>query len=114
VGRPRKKIDREQVERLAEIHCTMIEMGAVLGCSVDTLERRFADVIKEAQARGKASLRRCQYKAAVDGSPALMIWLGKQLLGQRDQSMIESKVDETSRRIQIPASDERWKGEGDG
>ena len=84
IGRPRAKIDPDAVLVLARIHCTQAEIAAVLGCSVDTLARRFADTIKKGQDEGKASLRRMQYKAASDGNPTMLIWLGKQLLGQHE------------------------------
>ena len=53
-------------------------------CSVDTLERRYADTIKSAKDRGRSSLRRHQWELAQKGNPTMLIWLGKQLLGQRD------------------------------
>jgi len=89
MARPRKKIDPEQVRTLAKINCTMIEIAAVVGCSVDTLERRFADVIKECREQGRMSLRRAQWKKALEGHPTMLIWLGKQELGQKDQQAID-------------------------
>lgn len=126
-GRPPKEVDVELLKRHATIHCTMVEMAMLHGVSVDTLERRFADVIKAAQAGGKMSLRRSQMQSALgkpgkpavylrthqteageqygelvldkNGSPilvspyeepvkpvpSLQIWLGKQLLEQKDK-----------------------------
>lgn len=84
MARPRKKIDPDQVAKLAQIQCTMVEIAAVLQCSVDTLERRFAETIKRSREQGHASLKRAQYKAAIDGNVTMLIWLGKQLLGQND------------------------------
>jgi len=94
MARPKKQIDQSMVEKLAMIMCTMNEIASVVGCSVDTLERRFADVIKEGQAKGKTSLRRWQYQAAEKGNTAMLIWLGKQFLGQTekiDQSIEANK-----------------------
>jgi hypothetical protein len=99
-GRPPKEVNLETLAGLARIQCTMSEMSAVLHVSVDTLERNYADVIKTAQESGRASLRRVQYLAAVGpvnaagqptgkGNPAMMIWLGKQLLGQRDRADLD-------------------------
>lgn len=85
MGRPKLQIDAEQVEKLASIHCTMNEIAAIMGCSVDTLENRFSDVIEKGRDKGKASLRRLQWQTAQSGSAAMQIWLGKQLLGQRDR-----------------------------
>jgi len=74
------------IKDLASIHCTMEEMASILGTSVDTLERRYADIIKEAKANGKQSLRRLQWHAAQSGNVTMLIWLGKQLLNQREKS----------------------------
>lgn len=41
-------------------------------------------------------LRREQYKAAMGGNTTMLIWLGKQLLGQSDKSEQTVKVDEES------------------
>lgn len=71
------------------IHCTMEEMAAVFNCSVQTLENNYLDIIKRGRENGKASLRRMQYLAAQKGNIAMMIWLGKQLLGQRERADID-------------------------
>ena len=44
----------------------------------------FSDTFKKVSAVGKMSLRRAQYKAAIDGNTTMMVWLGKQWLGQRE------------------------------
>ncbi len=85
-GRPPLDIDPEQVERLSAIHCTHEEMAAVLGCSTDTLVRRFADRIEKGRERGKASLRRRQFEMAMAGDRTMLIWLGKQYLEQADKN----------------------------
>jgi hypothetical protein len=82
-------IDHEELEKLAGIHCTMIEMATFFDCSVDTLERNYAEPIKKGKEKGKISLRRLQYQAAQKGNITMMIWLGKQLLGQKDISRLE-------------------------
>lgn len=84
-GRPKADIDPVKLRKLAEIHCTVDEIAAVMGCSKDTLERRFAAVIREGKEQGKMSLRRLQWKRAQAGSDKMLIWLGKQLLGQKDR-----------------------------
>jgi hypothetical protein len=84
MGRPLKKIDPEQVRRLAMIQCTLAEMCAVLDCDENLLIRRFGKVIQKGKESGKASVRRMQYKAAQDGNVAMLIWLGKMLLGQKE------------------------------
>ena len=96
-GRPRKEIDMKLVASLCEIQCTGEEIAAVLGMSYDTLERRvqeetgnnFADYRKDKTANGRMSLRRAQFKAAMEGNVTMQIWLGKQTLGQRDKADVE-------------------------
>ena len=88
--------DLEQVIEMIRIQCTKLEICAVLGVSEDTLTRRireqkiegvenFADLYEKHAKEGRSSLRRAQWKAAHDGNVTMQIWLGKQMLGQRDQ-----------------------------
>lgn len=84
MGRPRKKIDAKLVERLAMIDCSVEEIAAVVECSTDTLQRRFAAVMAKGRAQGKTSLRRAQFRLALKGNATMQIWLGKQRLGQKE------------------------------
>lgn len=86
MARPKIKIDFELVKKLANIQCTQSEIAAIIGCSVDTLQRNkdFAVAYKNGQEAGKMSLRRKQF-ALADKSAAMAIFLGKQYLGQKDQ-----------------------------
>lgn len=84
MGRPKIEIDPNQVEILASLFCSHEEIAAVIGCSQDTIERRFADVIKRGRDKGKSSLKKWQFDAAKKGNTAMLIWLGKQHLGQRE------------------------------
>lgn len=92
----RKKIDPlqclAQIERLAKLHCTEDEIGAVLGITGRTLRTYKADhpeideAIQRGWSAGKVSIRRAQIQAAVkDRNPSMLIWLGKIMLGQSDR-----------------------------
>lgn len=85
MARPRKKIDPEQVTKLAAINCSMKEMASILSCDVRTLQRRFADVIEKGRDTGKTSLKRKQYEVAMKGNVTMLIWLGKIFLGQHEE-----------------------------
>jgi len=97
-GRPKKPIDWDMAEKLCSIHCTGEEIASILGVSYDTLQRRcqeeykfgFADYYKKASANGKMSLRRKQYEVAMKGNTSMLIWLGKNILGQRDH--VENEI----------------------
>lgn len=89
MGRPRLNIDPEQVKLLAGIGCPVDEIALVLGCDKRTLERRYAAVIETGRADIRKSLRRKQVELALKGDRTMLIWLGKQLLGQRDEQRME-------------------------
>lgn len=99
MARPKKEIDEATVFKLAQIGCTLEEMGDWFGCSQDTLERRFADVIKEGKAQLKQSLRRAQVKKAMEGNPTMLIWLGKVLLQQKDTASMFTVSKEDSKLV---------------
>ena len=75
------------------------EMAAVLDCSKDTLERRYKEVIENGRLRRNASLRRKQYEVATGGNPTMLIWLGKQFLGQKDQVEHSGELDSTVHHV---------------
>lgn len=89
-GRPRKELDPKQVEKMASIGCTDKEIAVALNCSSDTLTRNFADHLEKGRENCKSSLRRMQWKSAQAGNVTMQIWLGKQLLGQKDHADITS------------------------
>lgn len=86
VGRPKKIIDYESVEKLAMLMCTEEEIANYLDISVRTLQRdeEFCRIYKKGLDYGKMSLRRTQFKLAQKSS-AMAIFLGKQYLGQSDE-----------------------------
>ena len=107
-GRPRVNFSDKLslVRKLASIQCTDEEIAAGLGCSQDTLARgrkREPDLdaaILEGRAKGRMSLRRAQYRKAMEGNPAMLIWLGKQVLGQRERADLED-MDEMPVAIEV-------------
>jgi hypothetical protein len=109
MGRPLKPLDEETIARLARIQCTNEEIAAICGCHRDTLHERFSDVIKRERESGKSSLRRLQWKSATKGNVTMQIWLGKQLLGQKDK--VEHSADYGD-DPDIPENDRRFVGPG--
>jgi len=90
-GRSKLDLDVRQIRELASIQCTMSEIAAVMGCHRDTLTDNYSAIINEAREDGKGSLRRAQYNKAVkDGNPAMLIWLGKHYLEQREEVKLTS------------------------
>ena len=109
MSRPRKEIDFNELEKLCGLQCTAEEIAGWFGVSVDTIERRvkekydigFAEYFDQRRSDGKISLRRRQFQTAMSGNPSLLIWLGKQYLGQSDKQ----DISQTS-TIQIDISDD--------
>lgn len=100
-----KHVDPEQFEKLCEIQCTLREISGWFGISEDTLERwclrhyklKFADVFNQKRQKGIISIRRMQFQNALKGNTALLIWLGKQYLGQTEK--IEEKSESLNKII---------------
>ena len=97
-----KDIDFKDFEKCCQMQCTQQEIAGWFEIDEETLVRRvtehynssFSDVYKKYSANGKCSLRRRQFRRAANGDRVMMIWLGKQYLGQSDK--IEQKVQEVS------------------
>lgn len=83
-SRNNKNLDPEKIRDLAMIQCTMNEIAACCHCSVKTLEDHFLDIIHKGYEEGRQSLRRAQYKKAMEGNPQMLIWCGKHTLKQRE------------------------------
>lgn len=90
MARPRKNIDPLAVFELARIGCSLEEMSNVLQCDATTLGRRFRREVERGQAEMKVSLRRKQFEVALQGNVAMLIFLGKALLGQSDKGRTAS------------------------
>lgn len=85
------------LRNLAKIQCTKKEAAAVLEVSEPTFHAFIKQNEKAFEAweygaeNGRASLRRTQFQMA-EKNAAMAIWLGKQYLGQKDQSAMEHNI----------------------
>lgn len=110
MARPKIEIDFDMVKKLCAIQCTGQEIADVLDVSYDTLERRvkevyqisFADYIKKHSANGKMSLRRKQHEVAMNGNTTMLVWLGKQYLGQTDKQVVDNTSSDGSMTPHAP------------
>ena len=94
------KIDKDQFEKLCQIQCTREEIYSFFDVSKETLLRwckntygtDFETAFKNHNQKGKISLRRAQMQKAVSGrmDTTMLIWLGKQYLGQTDKVETEN------------------------
>ena len=110
-GRPRKELTDEDFKTLVamvRIQCTQAEVCGILEMTDETLNTRLAErgevsfsaLYKKHGDEGKASLRRMQWKSAEAGNATMQIWLGKQVLNQRDKRDLDHSSTDGSLRPQ--------------
>jgi hypothetical protein len=85
VGRDKKVVIPEEVEKLAKLWCTDKEIAEWFGIDANTLKYNFSDIITKGRIETKQALRRAQLKNALSGNTTMLIFLGKAILGQSDQ-----------------------------
>jgi len=83
-GANRKVVPPDEVWKLAALGCTLEEMSEWFQVKPDTLKYNFADYIAKGRAELKRRLRSAQLKVALNGNATMLIWLGKNILGQSD------------------------------
>lgn len=99
-GRKAKNFDKESFERLCEMQCTNREICEFFRTTDKTLSawckrtygQGFDEIYKELRGAGKVSLRRMQWRAA-ENNVTMLIWLGKQYLGQTDKQAVSANCD---------------------
>ena len=105
-GRPSKlkSVDLNVVRKLGVLACTHAEIACFLGireASIDSAMQpdaasgaitRFAAAYKKGLEATRQSLRRKQLQIALSGNVTMLIWLGKQLLSQRDFMEVDNKT----------------------
>jgi hypothetical protein len=89
MARPETKIDLVELEKLCSMQCTDEEVAAFFGVSTKTIERRrkverFREIMDNAKAKGRISVRRNLFRLASNGNVAAAIFLSKNLLGYKD------------------------------
>ena len=85
IGRAKTVIPEEQVLELSKLHCTSKEMAEFFDVPLSTFTDNFRDIITKGRLETKQRLRAAQLKLALNGDRTMLIWLGKNILGQMDQ-----------------------------
>lgn len=93
----------EELKTLASLFCTKEDCASFFGIDADTLYRNIQDkygitwreFFELHSGSGRVSLRRKQFESAMNGDKVMLIWLGKQHLGQTDK--IEQKTHDVSK-----------------
>jgi len=100
VGRNKVVVPEEEFYKLAALHSSWKELSDWFGVPVGTLRDNFADIYEKATTETKQKLRRAQLDLAMKGDRVMLIWLGKNILGQA-----ETPVSSESSQV-LPWNDE--------
>lgn len=84
VGRNKAIVPPQEVEDLAQIGCSDLEIADWFGITDSTLRYNFTDELTKGRTFLKQRLRRAQLQTALSGNATLLIWLGKNILLQSD------------------------------
>lgn len=102
MSRPQADINWELVEEYLVAGCSGAEIAAMIGVSAATLYDRcqtdnglmFSEYSQQKREKGDLILKKVQYETAIkDKDRTMLIWLGKQRLGQKEKAEQDIKVD---------------------
>lgn len=101
---PRKPVpvalDSEQIQTLASWGCTDEDIAKLARISERTLQKRFRNELDIGRVMLRNKIRAAQIKCAIEKlNVAMLIWLGKQYLKQRDVAPLRVDDDELEQRF---------------
>ena len=90
--RPKIDIDWDMVDKYLISGCSGTEIAGMIGCHPETFYDRcqqdkgtgFTEYSNKKKSKGDGLLRAKQFSMALGGDRGMLIWLGKNRLGQRD------------------------------
>lgn len=83
-GENQTVVPPDDVLKLAKLGCTVEEISDWFQVPANTIKYNFSDIIAKGRAETKQALRRAQIKLALSGNATMLIWLGKNMLGQSE------------------------------
>lgn len=92
-------LDLKKIRAWAQVGCTLEEIAGLLGVTGSWLSQQkdtdydLEDALVMGRENFRQSLRSTQARLALSGHPGMLIWLGKQFLGQSDKQ--ETKQETT-------------------
>ena len=85
MARPKKyDIDTEEIRKLAKYGMTNVEIADFFGGDESLIRKSYSEYLTKGRAEMKLRLRQLQFKSAEKLNAVMLIWLGKQMLGQSD------------------------------
>ena len=90
MARPKEyNINPVEITKLASYGCTNTEIADFYGCDESTIRKSYSEYLRKGRSEGKIRLRKIQWGIAEKGNAIMSIWLGKNILGQSDNGMME-------------------------
>lgn len=83
-GTTRQVVPPDEVYYLASLGVSYRELGEWYGVPEDTMRYNFRPYVEKAREETKQKLRQAQIRLAIGGNAVMLIWLGKNMLGQSD------------------------------
>lgn len=83
-GKTQRVVPPDEVYKLAAMGCPDREIAEWFDVSESTLRYNFSSYLTKARAHLKQRLRQAQLRTAFEGNPTMLVWLGKNILGQTD------------------------------
>ena len=81
--------DPDKIQMLASFGCSITEIAKYFRIDESTVRKKYKDELETGRESLKVKLRQLQWDHAARGNTALLIWLGKQYLGQTDRKEID-------------------------
>ena len=99
---PEIEIDSSEVYKLAAVGCTVTEIAKIMGCSTDTIHRRFQKVIDEAKNLTLSKIRAVLLEEGLQNrNPMILKHLADRYLGSVDSPLVELKASEAAPKLTI-------------
>ena len=95
VGRKKVIIDPDEVQKLAALGCKDHEIAEWFLIDSNSLRYNFSAQLIKGRNQLKQSIRKAQIQLALGGNAVMLIWLGKNILGQSDSPLdqdVEQKI----------------------
>ena len=91
MARPPLEIDADRVLELVRMGVPVVDIAAGFGCHRSVLFSRFGKAIRRAKVLRKLALLEAQWRLVLAGNVRMLIWLGKQELGQSNKGQAATR-----------------------
>ena len=90
MARPKRQVDTSRIEELISNGCSDNEIAVITGVPQTVLCKKYATLLRKKRELRKSELRAKQMSLALAGDRTMLIWLGKNMIGQSDRADITS------------------------